>query len=114
MSFNLLGSAQRFSNMTAALGMLSGLISVLIDTVEKAIPTAPGTSKFQHVLDGAKNALAIGGAALSDIEAIVPAVALGINQAVEVYKGRMTPDGRPIVPPPAGMYPIEPSAAGAP
>lgn len=106
---SVFAAATRFSNFAAALSALGPIVGLLIDTVEKLVPHGEGSGavKFQHVLDGAKNYLVGMGNAAAAVEQLLPAIAMGINQAVDAYKGRITPQGQPIPPQAA----VEPPAA---
>jgi len=89
----IVNAANRFSAITAAIGTLAPLIGILIDTVQKAVPAGEtaGAQKFAAVMDGAKNWLIHLGNDAAAVESLVPTIALGINTAVDAYKGRIVP-----------------------
>ena len=86
---NILAAATRFSNFTAAFGVLSNVLAFGIDAVEQMSPGTAGASKFNAVLTGAKNFLVGLGNDVALVEQIVPTISAGINTMVDAYKGRI-------------------------
>lgn len=88
---SIFAAATRFQGITAAIGTLGPIIGILIDTAQKLVPKSEnaGVTKFNAVLDGAKTYLVGLGNIASEVEQLVPTLALGINAAVEAYKGRL-------------------------
>lgn len=88
---SVFNAANRFTAIAGALSALAPIVSILIDVVQKAVPAAEnaGAQKFQHVLDGAKTWLINVGNQAAQVEQLVPALGLMINQAVDAYKGRV-------------------------
>jgi hypothetical protein len=88
MSFNIQAGLQRGAALLGAINGLLPVIGALAQSAEQLFPAAgSGAQKLSHVTDIIKNALAFGGAAIADVEAIVPAIQSSINAIVAAAKG---------------------------
>jgi len=86
---SILNASNRFANFAAAIGALSQVVALGISVAEQLSPNTNGASKFNAVLDTAKNFMVSVGNDVAVVEQLVPTLAAGINTAVEAYKGRI-------------------------
>lgn len=96
MSFNIQAGLARGAAVLGALNGLLPVIGALVQSAEQLFPAAgSGAQKLQHVTDIIKNVLTLGGNAITDVEAIVPAVQTAINAVVAAAKGTPAPAPAP-------------------
>lgn len=107
MSFNISVGLQRGAAILGALNSLLPVIGALVQSAETLFPQAgAGAQKLAHVTDIIKNVLTLGGTAIADVEAILPAVQSSITTIVSAAKGPLpsappSPTPAPSIAPPA-------------
>lgn len=96
---NFLAGLQRGAALISALQGLLPVMGALVKSAESLFPNpGSGAQKLDYVMTVVKDVLAFGGAAINDVEAVVPTIVATVNNIVAVAKGAVPPP--PVAPAP--------------
>lgn len=97
---NFLAGLQRGAALVGAIQSLLPIMGALVKSAESVFPNpGSGPQKLDYVLTIVKDVLAFGGAAISDVESVVPAITSAVNSIVAAAKDNPLPAPTPAPPP---------------